>query len=117
MQSLTATDLILSFPRGSEGRRLESLDLLPHNAASTSAPPTHNVPWRVLAPVVQSAKNLEVVVDLRISLSSFAFFRLMLFLNIQSTTIHPLALVLFPSASPGASAFPNLTTLRLYIPP
>ncbi|KAJ7690938.1 hypothetical protein B0H14DRAFT_3048382 [Mycena olivaceomarginata] len=79
-----------------EDRPLESLDLLPHNAASTSAPPTLNVPWRVLAPVVQSAKNLKVVVD--------------------STMIHVLAPVLFPSASPGASAFPNFTTLRLYIP-
>ncbi|KAJ7707826.1 hypothetical protein B0H14DRAFT_3025155 [Mycena olivaceomarginata] len=97
VQSLTAADLILSFPRGGEGRPLESLDLLPHNAASTSAPPTHNVPWRMLAPVVQSAKNLEVAVD--------------------SMTIHALAPVLFPSASPSASAFLNLTTLRLYIPP
>ncbi|KAJ7681537.1 hypothetical protein B0H14DRAFT_2655237 [Mycena olivaceomarginata] len=34
----------------------------------------------------------------------------------SSTTIHALAPVLLPSASPGVSALPNLTTLRLYIP-
>ncbi|KAJ7354525.1 hypothetical protein DFH08DRAFT_804424 [Mycena albidolilacea] len=97
VQSLTDADLILSSPRGGEGRPLESLYLLPHNVVNSRAPPTHNVPWRVLAPVVRSAKKLEVVVN--------------------STTMRALAPVLFPSASPGASAFPNLTTLRLYIPP
>jgi hypothetical protein len=68
VQSLTAVDLILSFPRGGEGWPLDSLCLLPHNVVNSPAPPTHNVPWRVLAPVVRSAKKLEVVVDLRISL-------------------------------------------------
>ncbi|KAJ7803775.1 hypothetical protein B0H14DRAFT_2886982 [Mycena olivaceomarginata] len=110
VQSLTAADLILSFPRGGERRPLESLYLLPHNVVNSRAPPTHNVPWRVLAPVVRSAKKLEVVVDVRISLVLRLF-------PTHSTTMYALAPVLFPSASPGASAFPNLTTLRLYIPP
>jgi hypothetical protein len=117
VQSLTAADLILSFPRGGEGRPLESLYLLLHNVVNSPAPPMHNVPWRVLVPVVRSAKKLEVVVDILISLVLRLFPTHVLSMHIQSTTMHALAPVLFPSASPGASAFPNLTTLRLYIPP
>ncbi|KAJ7824230.1 hypothetical protein B0H14DRAFT_2824272 [Mycena olivaceomarginata] len=116
VQNLTAADLILSFPRGGERRPLESLYLLPHNVVSSRAPPTHNVPWLVLAPVVRSAKKLGVVVDVRISLVLRLFPTRVLSMHIQSMTIHALAPVLFPSASPSASAFPNLTTLRLYIP-
>jgi hypothetical protein len=115
MQSLTAADLILSFSRGSEGRPLESLYLLPHNFMNSLAPLAH-VFWRVPAPVVWSAKKLEVVADVQIPLVLRLFLTRVLSMHIQSTTMYALAFVLFPSASPSTLAFPNLTTLRLYLP-
>jgi hypothetical protein len=91
VQSLTAADLILYLPRGGEGRPLESLYLLPHNVVNSLAPLTHNVFWRVLAPVVRSAKKLEVIVDVGTSLILRLFPTHVFCMHIlQSTTMHAL---------------------------
>ncbi|KAJ7339267.1 hypothetical protein DFH08DRAFT_964296 [Mycena albidolilacea] len=64
---------------------------------NSPAPPTHNVPWQVLAPVVRSAKELKVIADEH---------------DDACPRPRPLFLRL-----PWRSAFLNLTTLRLYLPP